>query len=78
MSVCVCVCLQRVGFLPSAGEPVTWLTLQEPTSTLDFHWAVLDVTPAPEEENAQYCKQNRDTYTVNRNKGTNEGFISNV
>lgn len=45
----------RVGFLPSsAGEPVTWLTLQEPTKTFDFHWTLLDVTPAAEEENTQY------------------------
>ncbi|XP_034733471.1 S9 family peptidase [Etheostoma cragini] len=44
----------RVGFLPSAGEDVTWRTLQEPVMTFDFHWTVLDVTPPPEEDNPHY------------------------
>lgn len=44
----------RVGFLPSAGEAVTWRTLQRPVVTFDFHWTVLDVTPSPEEDNALY------------------------
>ncbi|XP_032377302.1 acylamino-acid-releasing enzyme isoform X2 [Etheostoma spectabile] len=44
----------RVGFLPSAGEAVTWQTLQEPVMTFDFHWTVLDVTPPPEEDNTHY------------------------
>ncbi|TNN61819.1 Acylamino-acid-releasing enzyme [Liparis tanakae] len=44
----------RVGFLPSAGEAVTWQTLQQPFMTFDFHWTVLDVTPPPEEDNTHY------------------------
>ncbi|XP_044067566.1 S9 family peptidase isoform X2 [Siniperca chuatsi] len=44
----------RVGFLPSAGEAVTWQTLQQPAMTFDFHWTVLDVTPPPEEDNTHY------------------------
>ncbi|XP_029911075.1 acylamino-acid-releasing enzyme isoform X1 [Myripristis murdjan] len=44
----------RVGFLPSPGDAVTWLTLQEPAVTFDLHWRVLDVTPTPEEDNIQY------------------------
>ncbi|XP_035015895.1 S9 family peptidase [Hippoglossus stenolepis] len=44
----------RVGFLPSAGEAVTWRTLQPPVITFDFPWTILDVTPAPEEENTNY------------------------
>ncbi|XP_029011808.1 S9 family peptidase isoform X2 [Betta splendens] len=44
----------RVGFLPSAGERVTWRTLQPPVLTFDFHWSILDVTPSPEEDNSQY------------------------
>ncbi|XP_029291601.1 LOW QUALITY PROTEIN: acylamino-acid-releasing enzyme [Cottoperca gobio] len=44
----------RVGFLPSAGEAVTWRTLQQPVMTFDFHWTVLDVTPPPEEDNTHY------------------------
>ncbi|KAF7652406.1 hypothetical protein LDENG_00097330 [Lucifuga dentata] len=44
----------RVGFLPSAGEAVTWQTLQHPAVTFDFHWSVLDVTPTPEEDNTHY------------------------
>ncbi|TDH10810.1 hypothetical protein EPR50_G00078910 [Perca flavescens] len=44
----------RVGFLPSAGEAVTWRTLQQPVVTFDFHWTVLDVTPPPEEDNTHY------------------------
>ncbi|XP_030280289.1 acylamino-acid-releasing enzyme [Sparus aurata] len=44
----------RVGFLPSAGEDVTWRTLQQPIMTFDFHWTVLDVTPPPEEDNTHY------------------------
>ncbi|XP_060930452.1 S9 family peptidase [Limanda limanda] len=44
----------RVGFLPSAGEAVTWRTLLPPLKTFDFPWTILDVTPAPEEENTQY------------------------
>ncbi|XP_062419699.1 S9 family peptidase [Pungitius pungitius] len=44
----------RVGFLPSAGEAVTWQTLQPPVLTFDFHWSVLDVTPPPEEDNTHY------------------------
>ncbi|CAB1449242.1 unnamed protein product [Pleuronectes platessa] len=44
----------RVGFLPSAGEAVTWRTLLSPVMTFDFPWTILDVTPAPEEENTQY------------------------
>ncbi|XP_063742025.1 S9 family peptidase isoform X2 [Eleginops maclovinus] len=44
----------RVGFLPSAGEAVTWQTLQQPGMTFDFHWTVLDVTPPPEEDNTHY------------------------
>ncbi|KAF1390722.1 hypothetical protein PFLUV_G00060950 [Perca fluviatilis] len=44
----------RVGFLPSAGEAVTWRTLQQPIMTYDFHWTVLDVTPPPEEDNTHY------------------------
>lgn len=59
----VYVCVQRVGFLPSAGEAVTWRTLQQPVRTFDFHWTVLDVTPSPEEENTHYCKHERHTHT---------------
>ncbi|XP_076010063.1 LOW QUALITY PROTEIN: acylamino-acid-releasing enzyme [Genypterus blacodes] len=44
----------RVGFLPSAGEAVTWQTLQQPPVTFDFHWRALDVTPTPEEDNTHY------------------------
>ncbi|XP_037629446.1 S9 family peptidase isoform X1 [Sebastes umbrosus] len=44
----------RAGFLPSAGEAVTWRTLQKPVMTFDFHWKVVDVTPPPEENNAHY------------------------
>ncbi|KAM6981543.1 acylamino-acid-releasing enzyme isoform 2-T2 [Tautogolabrus adspersus] len=44
----------RVGFLPLAGEAVTWHTLQKPLMTFDFHWTVLDVTPPPEEDNTHY------------------------
>ncbi|XP_049920817.1 S9 family peptidase isoform X2 [Epinephelus moara] len=44
----------RVGFLPSAGEAVTWGTLQQPIITFDFPWTVLDIKPPPEEENTQY------------------------
>ncbi|XP_010795012.1 acylamino-acid-releasing enzyme, partial [Notothenia coriiceps] len=44
----------RVGFLPSAGEAVTWQTLQQPVMTFDLHWTVLDVTPPPEEDNTHY------------------------
>ncbi|XP_070766609.1 acylamino-acid-releasing enzyme [Enoplosus armatus] len=44
----------RVGFLPSAGEAVTWQTLQQPVMTFDFHWTVVDVTPPPEEDNPHY------------------------
>ncbi|XP_078110696.1 acylamino-acid-releasing enzyme [Sander vitreus] len=44
----------RVGFLPSAGEAVTWRTLQQPVMTFDFHWTVLDVTPPAEEDNTHY------------------------
>ncbi|XP_070695412.1 acylamino-acid-releasing enzyme [Pempheris klunzingeri] len=44
----------RVGFLPSAGEAVTWRTLQESLMTFDFHWTVLDITPPPEEDNTLY------------------------
>lgn len=62
MRACVCVCVQRVGFLPSAGEAVTWRTLQQPVRTFDFHWTVLDVTPSPEEENTHYCKHERHTH----------------
>ncbi|XP_040909937.1 S9 family peptidase isoform X2 [Toxotes jaculatrix] len=44
----------RVGFLPSAGEAVTWRTLQQPVMTFDFPWSILDVTPPPEESNTHY------------------------
>ncbi|XP_041801281.1 S9 family peptidase [Chelmon rostratus] len=44
----------RVGFLPLAGETVTWRTLQQPVMTFDFHWTVLDVTPPAEEDNPHY------------------------
>ncbi|KAM6924898.1 acylamino-acid-releasing enzyme [Xenentodon cancila] len=44
----------RVGFLPSSGEAVSWQTMQHPIMTFDFRWSVLDVTPSPEEENANY------------------------
>ncbi|XP_059189205.1 S9 family peptidase [Centropristis striata] len=44
----------RVGFLPSAGEAVTWQTLQPPITTFDFEWTVLDVTPPPQEDNTLY------------------------
>ncbi|XP_033485636.2 acylamino-acid-releasing enzyme isoform X2 [Epinephelus lanceolatus] len=44
----------RVGFLPSAGEAVTWRTLQQPIMTFDFPCTVLDIKPPPEEENTQY------------------------
>ncbi|XP_035502195.2 S9 family peptidase [Scophthalmus maximus] len=44
----------RVGFLPSAGEAVTWRTLQQPVLTFDFHWTILDISPPPEEENTDY------------------------
>ncbi|XP_041860823.1 S9 family peptidase [Melanotaenia boesemani] len=44
----------RVGFLPSTGEAVTWRTLQQPATTFDFQWSVLDVTPPPEEDNTYY------------------------
>ncbi|XP_068191593.1 S9 family peptidase [Antennarius striatus] len=44
----------RVGFLPSVGEAVAWLTLQQPIRTFDFHWTVLDVTPTPAEDNTHF------------------------
>ncbi|XP_047230659.1 S9 family peptidase isoform X3 [Girardinichthys multiradiatus] len=44
----------RVGFLPSAGETVTWRTLQQPVMTFDYPWKVLDVTPPSEEDNRCY------------------------
>lgn len=44
----------RVGFVPRAGEAVSWQTLQEPVMTFDFSWKVLDVTPPSDEENANY------------------------
>ncbi|TWW56426.1 Acylamino-acid-releasing enzyme [Takifugu flavidus] len=44
----------RVGFLPSAGEAVTWQTLHQPVRTFQFTWTVLDVTPTPEEDNTSY------------------------
>lgn len=44
----------RVGFVPRAGEAVSWQTLQEPLMTFDFSWKVLDVTPPSDEENANY------------------------
>ncbi|XP_034551957.1 S9 family peptidase [Notolabrus celidotus] len=44
----------RVGFLPTAGEAVTWHTMQKPITTCDFHWTVLNVTPPPEEDNRHY------------------------
>ncbi|KAK2851161.1 hypothetical protein Q5P01_007437 [Channa striata] len=44
----------RVGFLPSAGETVTWRTLQQPPLSFDFNWNLSDVTPAPEEDNTHY------------------------
>lgn len=47
-------CMQRVGFVPRAGEAVSWQTLQEPLMTFDFSWKVLDVTPPSDEENANY------------------------
>lgn len=58
---CVCVCVyvhvwQKVGFLPSAGEAVTWQTLHQPVRTFQFKWTVLDVSPSPEEDNPNYCK----------------------
>ncbi|XP_058498726.1 S9 family peptidase isoform X2 [Solea solea] len=43
-----------VGFLPSAGGPVSWRTLQQPPLTFDFDWTSLDVTPPPEEDNIHY------------------------
>lgn len=53
----VCVSgVQRVGFLPSEGEAVSWRTLQQPVVSFDFQWTALDVTPPPEEDNAQYCE----------------------
>lgn len=47
-------CMQRVGFVPRAGEAVSWQTLQEPLMTFDFNWKVLDVTLPLDEENANY------------------------
>ncbi|XP_003444889.1 acylamino-acid-releasing enzyme [Oreochromis niloticus] len=44
----------RVGFVPRAGEAVSWQTLQEPVMTFDFSWKVLDVAPPSDEENANY------------------------
>lgn len=44
----------RVGFVPRAGEAVSWQTLREPLMTFDFSWKVLDVTPPSDEENANY------------------------
>uniref|UniRef100_H3CHL9 Acylamino-acid-releasing enzyme n=1 Tax=Tetraodon nigroviridis TaxID=99883 RepID=H3CHL9_TETNG len=44
----------RVGFLPSAGEAVTWQTLHPPARTFQFKWTVLDVSPPPEEDNTSY------------------------
>lgn len=46
--------MQRVGFVPRAGEAVSWQTLQEPVMTFDFSWKVLDVAPPSDEENANY------------------------
>lgn len=47
-------CMQRVGFVPRAGEAVSWQTLQEPLMTFDFNWKVLDVTLPSDEENTNY------------------------
>lgn len=45
-----------MGFLPSAGEAVTWQTLHLPARTFQFKWTVLDVSPPPEEDNTSYRK----------------------
>lgn len=34
---------------------MTWLTLHQPVRTFHFKWTVLDVSPSPEEDNANYC-----------------------
>lgn len=44
----------RVGFLSSAGQSVSWKTLQPPLNTFDFSWTVMDVSPTAEEDNAKY------------------------
>lgn len=56
LHLCVWISVQRVGFLPSEGEAVSWRTLQRPVRTFDFQWTVLDVTPPPEEDHANYCE----------------------
>lgn len=45
-----------MGFLPPAGEAVTWLTLHQPRRTFQVKWTVLEVSPSPEEDNTNYCK----------------------
>lgn len=45
-----------MGFLPLAGEAVTWQTLHQPLRSFQFKWSVLDISPSPEEDNTNYCK----------------------
>ncbi|XP_074537606.1 acylamino-acid-releasing enzyme [Halichoeres trimaculatus] len=65
----------RVGFLPSAGEAVTWHTLQKPVMTFDFHWTVLNVTPPPEEDNTHYSGLDFGAVLVKPSRPLNEAKI---
>ncbi|XP_029361878.1 acylamino-acid-releasing enzyme [Echeneis naucrates] len=65
----------RVGFLPSAGEALTWQTLQEPVMTFDFHWTVLDVTPPPGQDNTQYSGLDFGAVLVKPSPALSEGRI---
>ncbi|XP_061841499.2 acylamino-acid-releasing enzyme isoform X1 [Nerophis lumbriciformis] len=44
-----------LGFLPSSAErEVSWCPLQEPITTFDFQWRILEVEPPAEECNSNY------------------------
>lgn len=65
----------RVAFLPSAGETVTWETLQPPIRTFDFSWTVIDIIPPPEEDNRHYSGLDFSSVLVKPSRPLNEAKL---
>uniref|UniRef100_A0AAY4ASF1 Acylamino-acid-releasing enzyme n=1 Tax=Denticeps clupeoides TaxID=299321 RepID=A0AAY4ASF1_9TELE len=54
----------RVGLLPPAGGEVavSWLTLNDLSLTFEFEWKDMEISPAPDEENPEFCELDAHAY----------------
>lgn len=57
---------------------MTWQTLHQPVRTFQSKWTLLDISPSPEEDNANYCKHTKKDSSVSGSPLTLFPFIANL